>query len=244
MLKSISLSIALFLLLPSSSHAGFWGTAWEDFSSPVTTQARYYLLGGSALTAALTIDAFEDTVGHDVQNETTDNRPLGDASHFGDLAGQMIPNAIYAGTMYGFYYFNDDLVAHKKSLHMIKSTVYSGLVSNFLKKVIREPRPNNSTSRESFPSGHTTTAFAFASVIGTEHEWYWGVAAYTMATFVAYSRINDNAHRLHDVVGGAVLGLSYGLSIHYLYKDEKSEVAKISVMPFADGAMVGYQTTF
>lgn len=226
------------------SNAGFWGTAWQDFISPVTTDAKYYLYGGSLLTIGFTIDGIEDSLGHDVQDETTENKPLGDASKIFDLAGQMIPNAIYAGTMYGIYLYNEDMNYKEKTLHMVKSTVYSGLVANVLKKTIREPRPNQSNSRESFPSGHTTTAFAFASVIGTEHEWYWGVAAYSMASLVAYSRINDNAHRLHDVVGGAVLGLSYGLSIHYLYKDEKSEIAKFSVIPYADGLLVGYRTHF
>lgn len=232
------------LLSFQSSYAGFWGTAWKEFTSPVTTEAKYYLLGGSALTGLLVIDGVEDSLGTDVQDETVENKPLGSFSQAGDLAGQMIPNAIYIGVTYGIYLYSDEELQKKRSLHMLKSTLYSGLVANFLKKTVREPRPNSSNSRESFPSGHTTTAFAFASVIGTEHEWYWGVAAYTMASFVAYSRINDNDHRLHDVVGGAVLGLSYGLSLHYLYKDEKSEITKFFLNPFSDGLMLGYRTEF
>lgn len=230
--------------MTTTTHAGFWKTAWNDFASPVTTDAKFYLLGGSILTAGFAIDGVEDTLGHDVQNETVENKPLGSASKIFDLAGQMIPNAIYMGTMYGIYLYNEDEAYKKKTVHMLKSTVYSGIVANVLKKTIREPRPNNSNSRESFPSGHTTTAFAFASVIGTEHEWYWGVAAYSMASLVAFSRINDNAHRLHDVVGGAALGLSYGLSIHYLYKDKNSEIAKFSIIPYGEGIMLGYRTQF
>lgn len=222
-------------------------TMLEDFgrelASPVTTKAKYYLLGGSLLTVFLTIDSVEDGLGHDLQDETVEDKPLGSMSGLGDLAGQMIPNAIYVGAMYGLYYYTDRLEYRSKSIHMLKSTAYTALVTTVMKAIVREPRPD-SDNRDSFPSGHTASAFAFAAVVGTEHEWYWGAAAYTMASFVALSRINDNAHRLHDVVGGAVVGLSYGLSMHYLYKDEKSEIAKVYLAPQRDGFIVGYRTDF
>ncbi len=237
--------IYLLMLLTSFGHAGFWTQTGKEIVSPVTTDAKYYLLSGSLLTAFLTIDSVEDGLGHDVQDETVENKPLGSMSTFGDLAGQMIPNAAYILSMYGVYYFTDDVSSKSKSIHMLKSTIYTGLTTSILKAAIREPRPEATNQhRDSFPSGHTASAFAFASVVGTEHEWYWGAAAYTLAGFVALSRINDNAHRLHDVVGGAVVGLSYGLSLHYLYKDEKSEIAKVYVAPLQDGVIVGYRTTF
>lgn len=235
----------LLLLLTSLCNAGFWTQTGKELTSPVTTDAKYYLLGGSLLTAVLTMDSVEDGLGHDMQDETVEDKPLGSMSAYGDLAGQMIPNAIYIVSMYGVYYFTDDDSAKSKSIHMLKSTIYTGLTTSILKAAIHEPRPEETnTHRDSFPSGHTASAFAFASVIGTEHEWYWGAAAYTMAGFVALSRINDNAHRLHDVVGGAVIGLTYGLSLHYLYKDEKSPIAKFYIAPLYDGLLVGYRTSF
>lgn len=235
-----------FLLLffaSFSCEAGFWGDVGREFASPVTTNAKYYLLGGAALTGLTALDSVEDGLGHDIQDETVEDKPLGSFSNVGDLAGQMIPNAIYIASMYGMYYFSDNLSYRRKSIHMLKSTVYAGLTTTVLKAAIREPRPD-SNGRDSFPSGHTTSAFAFAAVVGTEHEWYWGVAAYSMAGLVAWSRINDNAHRLHDVLGGATIGLSYGLSLHYLYKDEKSEIAKMYLAPWSDGLIVGYRTDF
>jgi hypothetical protein len=235
---------SLFLLFFSFySNASLIEDFGKELVSPVTTDAKYYLLGGSLLTAVLALDSVEDTLGHEIQDDTVEDKPLGSFSKLGDLAGQMIPNAMYVGALYGMYYFTDYVGYKDKSLHMLKSTAYTALTTTVLKKIVREPRPN-SNNRESFPSGHTASAFAFASVIGTEHEWYWGAAAYTMAGFVALSRINDNAHRLHDVVGGAVIGLSYGLSLHYLYKDENSEIAKVYLAPYSNGLLVGYRTDF
>ncbi|MBY0384853.1 phosphatase PAP2 family protein, partial [bacterium] len=238
----IFLSIFFCSLLSSAS---FLEDTGREIASPVTTKAKYYLLGGSLLTVLLTLDAVEDSLGHDVQNDTVEDKPLGDLSTIGDWAGQLVPNVIYVGTMYGFYYFTENLNYRSKSIHMLKSTTYTVLTTTLLKALIREPRPAEGNKNvDSFPSGHTASAFAFAAVIGTEHEWYWGTAAYALATFVGFSRINDNAHRLHDVVGGAVIGLTYGLSLHYLYNDESSEIAKVYLSPLKDGLILGYRTEF
>ena len=239
----------IFLSLLFSSFLGeasFWEDTGREIASPVTTKAKYYLLGGSLLTVFLTIDATEDgPLGHGLQNETVEDKPLGSLSTVGNVAGQLVPNVLYIGTMYGFYYFTENLNYRSKSIHMLKSTTYTVLTTTILKAVVREPRPAaGNNNRDSFPSGHTASAFAFASVVGTEHEWYWGVAGYTLASLVGFSRINDNAHRLQDVAGGAVVGLTYGLSLHYLYKDESSEIAKMYLGPLKDGLIVGYRTEF
>jgi membrane-associated phospholipid phosphatase len=93
---------------------------------------------------------------------------------------------------------------------MFKATAYAASVTTILKYTIREPRPNDHSIRNSFPSGHSTTAFAFGGYVTAEHGWGWGSAAILLSTFTAYSRINDNAHRLHDVTAGATIGWVYG----------------------------------
>lgn len=70
------------------------------------------------------------------------------------------------------------------------------------------------------------------------------MGAFTLAGFVAYSRINDNAHYLHDVVGGAVIGTGYGLGLHYLYKDKNSLIGKTAIVPYGDGIGFSYRTIF
>ena len=191
---------------------GFLRQTWEEFSSPLTQESRYYFLEGVAFTALIASENMDKEYCDKLQDYTTKKKPLGEFSVVGDLAGQLVPNAIYSGAFYWFYKSNKDEVAYQRSMHMFKATIYSTAVTNILKYTVRQKRPD-SGNRDSFPSGHATSAFAFATVVATEHEWYWGAGAFTLAGFVAYSRINDNAHYLHDVVGGAVIGMGYGLGL-------------------------------
>lgn len=61
----------------------------------------------------------------------------------------------------------------------------------------------------SFPSGHTMTAFALATGVSDEvHSVPVTIGMYTLATGVAWSRMNDNKHWLTDVVAGAAIGIT------------------------------------
>jgi membrane-associated phospholipid phosphatase len=109
-----------------------------------------------------------------------------------------------------------------------------------LKYSVRQERPD-STQRNSFPSGHTTTAFAFAAVVGEEHGWRWGVPAYALATLVGWSRMNDNKHYLHDVLAGATIGTSVGLGVVRKMRQRQplNEVrAEVLPMLLSDGGML------
>lgn len=193
---------------------------WKDFTSPVTTPAWMPLAAGSG--ATLLIYALRTETDDPLQQSWSVQKPLGSTSQYGNDLGQGIPNFLYAAGMaidgWGF----DHKKSKGRSILMLKAWIYSGLVADGLKFAFREPRPNGSSDLAAFPSGHATTAFAFASVVGAEHEWYWSVPAYAMAAFIGASRINDNMHWLHDVVGGATLGLSYGLGLYYRSHSEET----------------------
>jgi membrane-associated phospholipid phosphatase len=62
----------------------------------------------------------------------------------------------------------------------------------------------------SFPSGHVASAFAVATAISAryrEHRWVPGVA-YGTATFIALTRLPDQAHFSSDIFFGAAKGYS------------------------------------
>ena len=77
---------------------------------------------------------------------------------------------------------------------------------NGLKYTIREQRPNFK-ERNSFPSGHTTTAFVGAELVRTEYGWAYGVPAYIIATGVGCMRIYNDRHWITDTIGGAAVGI-------------------------------------
>ena len=62
----------------------------------------------------------------------------------------------------------------------------------------------------SFPSGHATTAFAFAATIALFAPRY-RVGLLALATMLAISRVVVGAHYLSDVLAGAMLGIAFTL---------------------------------
>lgn len=80
-------------------------------------------------------------------------------------------------------------------------------------------RPDGS-SDNSFPSGHTFTAFTGAEVLrreyGTEYPWL-AVTGYAVATMVGAMRIYNNRHWLGDVLAGAGLGILSTSLVYWIF---------------------------
>jgi membrane-associated phospholipid phosphatase len=78
------------------------------------------------------------------------------------------------------------------------------IVAEGLKYLIPEERPDRS-SRDSFPSGHATAAFAAATV---ESDWHPSEAPYWYAgaALISASRVALHRHFIGDVFAGAALG--------------------------------------
>ena len=95
------------------------------------------------------------------------------------------------------------------------------------------------SSHDSFPSGHTTEAFAVASVIATRSKgWEIPVIAYAAAALVGMDRINTRDHFASDVVAGAFLGTTVGRFLVKRHGDEKAGVlskADFEIVPIRNG---------
>lgn len=200
------------LLIPSNEVLA--ATFKQDLLSPVTTDASYFFWPSMVSTTFLLLN--EDSISDPITAETSERKPLGNFSELGDLYGQLYPNIIYTFYMMGKGLLNfDKSDSYRKASHMARATFYSGLMTTFLKYTVRAPRPDNNKERNSFPSGHTTTAFAFGTVVALEHEWYLGVLALGGAALTGFSRINDGRHFLNDVFAGMSIGVSYALGTYF-----------------------------
>jgi len=89
----------------------------------------------------------------------------------------------------------------------LNSHVFHGPFYHFMKK--------DNASYLSFPSGHTTVAFAAATVFAMEYKniWYVPIIAYSAATSIGISRIVQNQHWISDVMVGAALGFLCGRQV-------------------------------
>ena len=64
----------------------------------------------------------------------------------------------------------------------------------------------------SFPSGHSASAFAFATAISRDRPWT-ALACGFLAAAVAYSRVHTGVHYPGDTVVGSLIGASTGLAV-------------------------------
>ena len=80
------------------------------------------------------------------------------------------------------------------------------LVNGILKPLVNEERPDGSAFN-SFPSGHTATAFAGAELMRLEYGWGWGGAAYALSAGVGALRVYHQRHWWWDTVAGAGAGI-------------------------------------
>ena len=69
-----------------------------------------------------------------------------------------------------------------------------------LKPIVDRQRPDGGS--QSFPSGHSASAFAGAAFLQRRYGWSYGAPAYAVATFVAYSRVESKRHWTSDVIAG------------------------------------------
>ena len=98
------------------------------------------------------------------------------------------------------------------SYDLFVATTVNVLYTTGLKAVIHRTRPDGS-NEDSFPSGHTSNAFAWATVVDKHYGWELGVPMYALAGFVGVSRVDRGSHFFTDVVAGAALGFIIGRTV-------------------------------
>ena len=112
---------------------------------------------------------------------------------------------------------SNNIVTVNKGLYVGETLVISSLVTFGLKYSINRPRPfvvNNQIIPEgtagspSFPSGHTSEAFATATSLAIAYpKWYVIIPAYSWAGSVAISRMYLGVHYPSDIIGGVIVGM-------------------------------------
>lgn len=149
---------------------------------------------------------------------------------------QYVPLALTIGLKMGGYESRSDWPRFWASA-ATSAAIMAGFV-NGIKYTASEMRPDGST-RNSWPSGHTATAFMAATILHKEYgmtrsPWF-SVGAYTLATATGVMRVLNNRHWISDVLSGAGIGimsveLGYGL-MDILFKNRGLQRGDMSVYP-------------
>lgn len=136
---------------------------------------------------------------------------------FGDFMGTGIPGLLIALTQYRY--------DKEVGANHLNALAYTILSTWLIKEAVTKTRPNGANPH-SFPSGHTSAAFASATSLYMSYGWTWGVPAFFISTFVGLERMAENAHWASDVWTGAALGIFWARATHR--KDPDS----LKVTPF------------
>ena len=102
-------------------------------------------------------------------------------------------------------YLHDDYQGGKQFGYALTGTA---LTTVLLKNTIEKERPDGS-GFDSFPSGHAAVTFSSASYLSRRYGWQYGLPAYTLATWTAYTRVDGDFHEVEDVLAGAVIGFAF-----------------------------------
>lgn len=135
------------------------------------------------------------------------------------------PTATMGSLAYGLIY--KDKKAIKNGFESALSVGICLAVSGGVKTLINRPRPDQSypdmvhtyttSDGKSFPSGHTTLAFATATTLSLQYKkWYVTVPAFAWAASVGYSRMRLGRHYPTDVAAGALVGIGSGYLSHWI----------------------------
>ncbi len=135
----------------------------------------------------------------------------------------------------------------------IEAAAFAGLLTAIFKPIFGRERPDQSNGQtvfhgfssryESFPSGHATIAWAVASVVAMRTEgWIVPTVAYTLATLVAFDRVNDEKHFIADVFTGAAIGVAVGRFVVGRHREATPSGVALAIVPIPGG--IGARVAF
>lgn len=119
---------------------------------------------------------------------------------------------------------------------VVRAQLVSQVMVQAIKHTIRRERPDHS-NKGAFPSGHSASAFATATVLHRHYGWKIGVPAYALGSYVALARMAWNRHHATDVVMGAGFGIVSARTVTMSMAKTKFSVG---VQPQVGGASVNF----
>jgi membrane-associated phospholipid phosphatase len=130
----------------------------------------------------------------------------------GKYLGQTYTLVGTAFTVYAVGRLRDQPKVSHTGMDLVRALAVDELMTESLKHLTHRERPDGSDFN-SFPSGHASTTFAFATALERHLGWRNAVPAYILSSYVAASRLHDNRHYLSDVAFGAAVGIIAGRTV-------------------------------
>lgn len=130
----------------------------------------------------------------------------------------------------------------------LEAVLFTKIYTGFLKRTISRARPfvdegprdfdffkyNSPRPERSMPSGHTSSIFAFVTVLTERHpSWWLRIPAFAFAASVAVQRMESRNHWLSDTFFGASLGYGIGrvISARHQSTDRADTTLQACLLP-------------
>ena len=234
-IRRARLAVALLLILPTIPRAAHAQADTIGAPIPLFTY-RDLVLAGSVAVVTMAVRPFDDRMAARLQDSSTQaNRKLQGLATF--VRTVATPGSYYiGGTMYLVGRLSKNERLADVGWHGTEALIVGELVAVVIKGTMGRQRPyvepRNSNSYQlfrgfggsdkfrSFPSGHSTSAFAAAAAVTSETSRFWpetvwivGPILYTGAALTGISRMYNNRHWASDVLVGAGIGTFAGLKV-------------------------------
>ncbi len=219
----------------------------NTFASPFHYNTKDAIIAGAVLTTtALLFTIDDETRTYFKKNNSSFNDALKD---IGNFYGNVYPTVIIGAGFYSYGLFagNDNIRVTGRMV--FESVAIAGLITTITKSVFGRHRPyTNDGSMKfegptiesdyfSFPSGHSTVAFALSTTLANRiHNTYVSIGLYSLAGITALARIYDDKHWASDVFLGSAIGYFVGDFI----SGKKNKETAYHIYPTINGLKLVY----
>lgn len=214
--------------------ASYWTATKKIATGPLRWKQKEWIIAGSVAVVGGALYIFDDEIRQVFQKNKNENLDLASKYICEPLGSGLYPAALFGG------YYLYGLAANNKKARQIalggtQAFVMAAVSSQVLKHIFHRHRPCRDNTPNpylwegpfkawdctAFPSGHTTAAFAIASMMSKVYgDKIWvGILSYGLATGVGLSRVYDNVHWPSDVLIGAALGYAIGQTVYSMMSD-------------------------
>ncbi len=218
-----------------ATHPVIAQTVTSAQRGPLVTTREVGILGvalaGSVLLFSVDRSVADQVRGSSLQQNAFARNAMSGARMFGDPGVVVIGAGLWASGQLG-----GDRTQRLVGLRSLEAIVVSGAVTGMIKSVTGRARPDQSPGNardfviwrgvgddgvfQSFPSGHTTAAFAFAAAVDAEwrrlspkRSGWVAPALYGVAALTGISRVFNDRHWASDVLLGGAIGYVAGHAV-------------------------------
>jgi len=234
---------------PEASGTGLASDIKRYFTAPLHWDRGEWAWFGGALVAIGAAHHYDTQVRtHFVKNlgpsMTTNSKDVQDA----------LPAAAVFVATWGYANLIGDTNGRGEAWAMLEAAGLGSVTGYALKYAVGREGPDRTSNPNqwrksggnSFPSFHSTAAFAVGTVLAEsgndDYRWVRRFLGYGLGAATSYERLKHNAHWLSDTVAGAALGIA---SAHFAMnrRDRTDDETGLRVVPVERGAMLTYNVS-